>query len=332
MSWIPVILVAGGLFLGLSAVNWALFRLEENDGHRTGAVAFLAVGVVALGTALAIHWQPWLAFAPWLGAPEKADPLRAELANLEERLAKELDIMKLLSEGGGPTRLPEIQALRRSLLKTRVSLAEAADLKSPVRKLASHGDTLLGSAYYALGARWAAVKTPDQTNQDEAKRAARQVAAQLEEWDELRTCLLTPAQEGCQKAPGPGASSSTIQTFLVWFHPYAVELVRFEQHDPDLIDLSAPEHKRLQTLLNKARTELSKLEVDREARPLALAVDQLFSIAQQALSREQAGLAQGHWSAEIQRQTYIPVINAWAHIFNVVTCATGQEPANCGPS
>lgn len=329
MSWIPVILVAGGLFLLLSAVNWALFRLEENAGHRTGAFAFLAVSAVALSTAAMLHWQPWTAFAPWAGAAQEKDPVRAQLSALEERLARELEVMRLVAEGGGPTTLPEIRAMRRSLLEARVALAQAADLNSPVRRLASHGDALLGSTYYALGARWVATKLPEQINQDEAKRAERQVASQLDEWNDMRACLLTPDQEGCREASGFGQTAGALQTFLVWFHPYAVELVRFEQDDPDLTDLSTSEHKRLHALLKQARAELSQLEVDRDTRPVVTAVDQLLMTAQQALSREQVGIAQGHWSPDIQRQTYIPVMRAWAHIFEVVSCAAGQGAANC---
>ncbi len=321
----PLAAVAGVLFLAFGVVEWLLFRLEENGEKRQRALAFAAVGSACLIVSPFLTGGQRAGTVPALGRPRPA----AAVATAEEHLGDDIAFMERVARGEITPTLAAIQDNRRRLLDARRVVAHRLGQETPIRALESQADTALGVAFQTLGSEWALVKANRWQDAEERRKATSQLRDELDRWYQIRDCLRS-GRNDCVPILSLNSRQTAVRDFNRWLHPYGVELVRFEETDPDLVDSSAWETRRLREVLTQARRELAARPVEDWAAPVVAAADHLLAAAELAVIRESALIGQGAWGAAGQERAFDPVRDAWALYFQTAQCVTGTHPEMCG--
>jgi len=327
LSVYPLLAVVGGLFLAFAVVEWLLSRQEENPDRRRRVLGFAAAGGVSLLAGAVLAWPVW---SPARTASPRASAVQA-VSEAEARLAADIAYMEGIARGEVDPTLKAIQEGRRRLLQARRSAAERLAAETPARALESQAETALGVAYHTLGTQWGMVKAQQWQNAAEREKATNQLRQQLARWYTIRDCQRR-GRSDCMPAPELNSRQRTVRNFNRWLHAYAVELVRFEERDPDLVDSSAWETKRLREVLARARRELAARPMEDWAAPVVAAADRLLAAGELAATQESVLILHGRWDTSSQEQAFVPVMTAWEQYFQTTQCVTGTRPEMCGKS
>lgn len=305
MPWyILVTGMAGGLFLTFALVEWLLSGIEQQSERRSRVVGFVLSGCACLIAAGAAWLIPRQTGADAAVASDAA----AAVSLLEQRYGQELELVRQVANGSVQPALNIIVAARQQLFRARMEIAydSALQQSSELLGVRSRVDTLLSVAHQTLASQWSAAKTGAWSQETERAIVLEQLQGELQKWGTFRNCVHA-GREDCLPALKLTDRDREIRQLSLWLHPYLVELSRFQESDPDLIDSSAKELARLRELFGQARRELEGRASEPWARGVQKAIDTLFQRAEQALSMEAAARRQGAWHSDAQVQAFTPV-------------------------
>lgn len=311
--------VAAGLFIAMAAVDWSLSRLEPERESRSRPAAFLAAGALCLVGAGAIAWvgrTPAVA-ATAAVTVRPPSPAQGELAVLEQHLNEALALAQKIGDGTFEPELPTIIDARRRLHAARLSLSQQPYPSSAASTLRSQSDILLGSAYQTLGIQWVLVKLQKWQHKSERDTATAPLKRELEKWYTIRDCLRA-GRSDCGAPRSTDPKHLAITDFINWFHPYMVELNRFQESDIDLLIGSPEEIHRLRTLFHRARQELKESPKGAWDRDLIQATDALLAAADAALTREASARNSQVWNQQEMELANAQVVAAFEKMMTAV--------------
>lgn len=311
MPWYLLITgVAGGLLLIFALVEWLLLGLEQNSDRRSRVVGFVLGGCACLvGTLVA-----WVIPQEAVAQPAAASEAAAAVALLERHYEQELQLIRRVAGGTIEPALNTIISARQQLYEARMELAHDPSLQTNADLLEVRGklDTLLGVARHTLGSQWTAAKTGTWNTAEARNQVLDQLQRELNKWEEFRTCMRSASD--CLPDRTLTDRQKQIRELSVWLHPYYIELSRFQETEPELVDSSATEFTRLRQLFAQARAGLQQRSPEPWAREILKAAESLFQSADQALALEAAARRQGTWHPATQAQTYTRVYAAFDDI------------------
>lgn len=328
MNWILLLPVAGLLFLGLAAADWALLRVEQNELHQSRWKSFGASGLGLLlvwgGIAL---WPTQPTWASDPGALEALEPVGAPapLYAWQTDLQPALAIAdSLLTKDALPT-LPAVRTDRATLLEARRQLANRPLGTEAEEALMQQADALLGVAYQALGEQWSLVRQGEWNEQGRTDS----LALLKREWatyQSLGTCL-AKGRRDCLPAALLSERNGTIHAWQRMVRLYLLDCLRFDETDPDLAWLPAEELRAARSRLQLGRDYVAAHPLPDWATQVTVATDHLFQEADQALRLQETLVAQGAWTRGSMERAYKPVQAAWDLLFQASLCAMQTEGA-----
>lgn len=323
VAWLPVIGVAGAVFAAFAGVEWGLARQAEAGDHRWRAGAFLAASLacfLVFGTGRAMR--------PALVA--ESGPAAA-IAALEREVADALALARDVQAGARPPAAEEVRRDRGRLMAARRQLARRDDPASRVRPLENQADALLGVAYLALGDQWRLEREGRWSDADRRARITAQLGAELERWERIRACV-AEGRHDCSTSVDLTPAQAALRDFNLWFHPYALEMIRFQETEPALVDTSPTERQRIAAALAEAARELKNRHAGPGGQPVLDAAAGLLRAALQALQQEGALVESARWDAAGQEIAYQPVRKAVEAYSQTLFCSARVGGAVCTQS
>lgn len=331
LPWYPVITIAGALFFAFAIIEWLLFRLEANEDRKRKACAFAAAGTLVMACAGAFRWTA-PAHQPGIALPADVTvAVPAVLTPTEQQLGSEMALIRSIITREAPPTLAEVQAGRRSLHTARRRLAATADLQAPDYALRTQTDTLLGVAYHTLGSQWSLSKGGPWHDPEARAVVVEQLARELEKWEQIRACVVS-GRSDCKPAPQFSHQEQQLRSLMVVLHPYFIEMVRFEQTDPDLVDSSALELNRLQAVFREGHAAIDQAQLGDWAQQITAAAHALLDAADEAVALERAAIVRGQWQPAMQARIYKAPQDAFQRLYRSLMCATKTEHSICAPT
>lgn len=328
MNGILLLPIAGLLFLGLAGVEWALYRLEQNEVHlsRTRAFGASSLGLLVVWGAIAI-WSGRPAPGTWAEpngpaqamAPEAGAPPSALTAPLQPVLPALKLAGQLLHRQEQPT-LEQVRAERAQLLEARRTLATLPIGSDQQEAFLQEADTVLGVAYTALGDEWQLARSGAWGAQALAS-TIKPLQSEWAKWENLQACLGKARHDGCVPLPARTERSTAVYQWQRTLRLYLLDCLRFDEEDPDLAWLPPAELRSTRERLAAGRSELAARPLPEWGAALTAAANQLFVAADQALRLEETITAQGQWNRQTMVRAYQPVKTAWDQLFERTACA-----------
>lgn len=328
MNWILLLPVAGLLFLGLSAVDWALYRLEQSESYQSRWKGFGASGLTLL-----LLWGAvviWPTRPTWAGGPDLSQaaqptgpiaPIYPWQIDLEPTFHL---VMTLLARTTPPT-LAEARTDRATLHEGRRALATRPQGAEEEEALLQQADTVLGLAYQALADQWSLVRQGTWSDETQAG-SLKSLKSQLAKYQSLHACL-AGGRRGCLPTAPRSEKAGTIHAWQRSIRLFLLDCIRFDEADPDLAWLPANELRATRDRLEDGRAYLSAHPLPSWGDEVTAAADHLFVAADQALRVEEIATAQGAWSQGSMIRAYGPVKAAWDLLFQEALCAMETEGA-----
>lgn len=328
MNWILLLPVAGILFLGLSVVDWALYRLEQNEIGQSRWKGFGASGLVLLsiwGAVVSWPTQPTWASGPAL--VQAPDPTLVGDARFtwQPELQPAFQLIATLLIRATPPTLAEARADRATLLEARRLLASRPPGSEEEEALSQQADTILGLTYQALADQWSLVRQGTWSAEGHADSLA-VVKREWAKYHALAGCL-TSGKADCLPSTARSERAGTIHAWQRALRLYLLDCLRFDETDPDLAWLPAQELRATRDRLQLGRLYLSDHPLPVWGDQVTAAADQLFQAADQALRVEETATAQGVWTTGNMSRAYRPVKVAWDLLFQEAFCAMETEGA-----
>lgn len=313
--------VAGGLFITLAVVEWALSRLEPEREGRGKAVPFLAVGIVCLLGAGGLAWanrhdRTASAAAPVAQSPVH-DATAGELAGLELLLKEPISLAQRVADGSFEPELPTILDVRRQIMVARKKLSASAYPTSAASSLHSQSDIVLGVAYQTLGFEWILQKQNLWNVPVQRETATAPLKRELAKWNEIRDCLKA-GRDDCAPEKSTNPKHLAIIDFIGWLHPYMIELTRFQESDTDLVFGTPEEISRVHVLITKAQEELRTAPKEAWDPKMVKAAAALLTAADTALNQEAAARAEKKWTIEEMQRVDAPVVAAFDNLMTAI--------------
>lgn len=329
MNWILLLPVAGLLFLGLAAVDWALYKVEQNEMHQSRWKGFGVGGLSLLllwgGVAIWPTAGTWASEPGFVQAREPAVGAPASLYAWQADLQPTLSLAEaLLSRSTQPT-LAEVRADRATLHEGRRQLANRPLGTEAEEALLGQADTLLGVAYQTLGEQWSLVRQGDWNEQSQSNSLTL-LKRELAKYQSLESCMAGGGQ-GCLSTAPRSEKPGAIHAWQREIRLYLLDCLRFDETDPDLAWLSAEELRTARERLQFGREYIAAHPLPEWGRSVIVAADHLFTEADRALRLEETLVAQGAWAQGSMERTYKPVQVAWDGLFQAALCAMETEGA-----
>lgn len=325
MTWILLLPVAGLLFLGLAAVDWTLYRLEQNEVHQSRFKGFGAAGLGLLLCWGATALRPSaLRPSPALTTLATTIPSgRSDLGALQAPVAPALALTAAILDRNQPPTLAQARAERKELLAARMALAALPMGDEATVRVVHQMDTLLGVAYQAVGLQWRFTKEGSSLAQAYAS-AMDLLRLESERWEEMQVCVAEPRAD-CLKPPSHSERAVTLRSWQQEMRPYFLDTIRFSEVDPDLNALSVTELRTVRQHLVEGRSRLAAQPMPDWGAQVAEAANKLLLAADQALVREEIATAKGGWDRQVMAITYQPVQDAWDQLLNQALCALNND-------